>query len=166
MNNDCAVRPVKNVHYIIDHIVDDMHRTAVYIKHDREAVLLKFMNSFPHKYSLFSIVPARRREGSRRNKKRRCRGNTFLSGLFLADLIANRAGRLTRRLAGCLTLAAAALVYRALERRLIHRLDVLHGLTPFTKLLVLSPYDYYLTPFFLFAQVSFRILGHQSKLQV
>ena len=49
--------------------------------------------------------------------------------LLLAGLISHRAARLASGLAGRLALAAAALVHRALERRLVDRLDMLHRIS-------------------------------------
>ena len=46
--------------------------------------------------------------------------------LFLANLVADRAGSLACGLAGSLALAAAARLERSLHFRLVDRLDVFH----------------------------------------
>jgi hypothetical protein len=82
------------------------------------------MDSFFHKKRFSPKI-------SKNIKKRGCRSGipVLISRLLLASLIAHRAARLASGLAGRLALAAAALIHRALERRLVDRLDMLHRIS-------------------------------------
>ena len=112
--DDClVVRAVERVHHVVDHLVDDMDRTAVDVEQDVMAALFEFMDFRFHRYSFDS-------------KKAFPDGKALHETLFLANLIAYRAGSLASRLAGCLALAAAARLERSLHRRFVDRLDVFH----------------------------------------